>query len=124
MQIINEEDGVHKRHASPSLRDRVAQPSRASYHSSGTHIPGYGTSAIVAMDKSAAISSNSSFSSNNLRLSQSKTIGRGSERSLESVLNSSKEKVSAIESLLKSASVSDRQNFSAARSTSLDLGIP
>ncbi|KAK3142128.1 hypothetical protein QOZ80_4BG0342570 [Eleusine coracana subsp. coracana] len=122
-RIINEEDGVHTRHASPSLRDRVAQPSRASSHSSGTHIPGYGTSAIVAMDKSAAISSDSSFSSNNLRLSQSKTIGRSSERSLESVLNSSKEKVSAIESLLKGVSVSDRQNFSAARSTSLDLGV-
>jgi CLIP-associating protein 1/2 len=122
MQIINEEDGVHKRYASPSLRDKVAQPSRASSHSSGTRIPGYGTSAIVAMDKSAAISSDSSFSSNNLRLPQSKTIVRGSERT-ESVLNSSKEKVSAIESLLKGVSVSDRQNFSAARSTSLDLGI-
>jgi CLIP-associating protein 1/2 len=122
MQIINEEDGVHKRYASPSLRDKVAQPSRASSHSSGTRIPGYGTSAIVAMDKSAAISSDSSFSSNNLHLSQSKTIGRGSERT-ESVLNSSKEKVSAIESLLKGVSVSVRQNFSAERSTSLDLGI-
>jgi CLIP-associating protein 1/2 len=123
MQIINDEDGgVHKRYASPSLRDRVVQPSRASSHSSGTHVPGYGTSAIVAMDKSAAISSDSSFPSNNLRLSQSKTIGRSSERSLESVLSSSKEKVSAIESLLKGVSMSG-QNFSAARSTSLDLGI-
>ncbi|CAN6235566.1 unnamed protein product [Urochloa humidicola] len=122
-RIINDEDGgVHKRYASPSLRDRVAQPSRASSHSSGTHVPGYGTSAIVAMDKSAAISSDSSFSSNNLRLSQSKTIGRSSERSLESVLNSSKEKVSAIESLLKGVSISG-QHFSAARSTSLDLGV-
>ena len=123
MQIINDEDGgVHKRYASPSLRDRVAQPSRAPSHASGTHVPGYGTSAIVAMDKSAAISSDSSFSSNSLRLSQSKTIGRSSERSLESVLNSSKEKVSAIESLLKGVSISG-QNFSSARSTSLDLGI-
>ncbi|CAL5026552.1 unnamed protein product [Urochloa decumbens] len=122
-RIINDEDGgVHKRYASPSLRDRVAPPSRAPSHSSGTHVPGYGTSAIVAMDKSAAISSDSSFSSNNLRLSQSKTIGRSSERSLESVLNSSKEKVSAIESLLKGVSISG-QNFSAARSTSLDLGV-
>ncbi|CAN6228765.1 unnamed protein product [Urochloa humidicola] len=121
-RIINDEDGgVHKRYASPSLRDRVAQPARAP-HSSGTHVPGYGTSAIVAMDKSAAISSDSSFSSNNLRLSQSKTIGRSSERSLESVLNSSREKVSAIESLMKGVSISG-QNFSAARSTSLDLGV-
>ncbi|XP_062185862.1 CLIP-associated protein-like isoform X1 [Phragmites australis] len=123
-RIINDEDGgVHKRYASPSLRDRVVQPSRASSHASGTHMPGYGTSAIVAMDKSAAISSDSSFSSNSLRLSQSKTIGRSSERSLESVLNSSKEKVSAIESLLKGISISDRQNFSAARSTNFDLGV-
>ncbi|PAN39004.1 hypothetical protein PAHAL_7G213300 [Panicum hallii] len=122
-RIINDEDGgVHKRYASPSLRDRVAQPSRASSHASGTLVPGYGTSAIVAMDKSAAISSDSSFSSNSLRLSQSKTIGRSSERSLESVLNSSKEKVSAIESLLKGVSISG-QNFSTARSTSLDLGV-
>ncbi|AQK44682.1 CLIP-associated protein [Zea mays] len=122
-RIINDEDGgVHKRYASPSLRDRVVQPSRASSHSSGTHVPGYGTSAIVAMDKSAAISSDSSFPSNTLRLSQSKTIDRSSERSLESVLSSSKEKVSAIESLLKGVSMSG-QNFSAARSTSLDLGI-
>ncbi|PUZ47925.1 hypothetical protein GQ55_7G205100 [Panicum hallii var. hallii] len=122
-RIINDEDGgVHKRYASPSLRDRVAQPSRAPSHASGTLVPGYGTSAIVAMDKSAAISSDSSFSSNSLRLSQSKTIGRSSERSLESVLNSSKEKVSAIESLLKGVSISG-QNFSTARSTSLDLGV-
>ncbi|KAF8704181.1 hypothetical protein HU200_031676 [Digitaria exilis] len=122
-RIINDEDGgVHKRYASPSLRDRVVQPSRAPSHGSGTHVPGYGTSAIVAMDKSAAISSDSTFSSNSLRLSQSKTIGRSSERSLESVLNSSKEKVSAIESLLKGVSISG-QNFSAARSTSLDLGV-
>jgi CLIP-associating protein 1/2 len=122
-RIINDEDGgVHKRYASPSLRDRVAQPSRAPSHASGTLVPGYGTSAIVAMDKSAAISSDSSFSSNSLWLSQSKTIGRSSERSLESVLNSSKEKVSAIESLLKGVSISG-QNFSTARSTSLDLGV-
>ncbi|KAL6903536.1 hypothetical protein ACP4OV_004349 [Aristida adscensionis] len=122
-RIINDEDGgVHKRYASPSLRERVAPPSRAPSHASGTNIPGYGTSAIVAMDKSAAISSDSSLPSNNLRLSQSKTIGRSSERSLESVLNSSKEKVSAIESLLKGVSMSDR-NFSSARSTSLDLGV-
>uniref|UniRef100_A0A0D9W6X9 TOG domain-containing protein n=1 Tax=Leersia perrieri TaxID=77586 RepID=A0A0D9W6X9_9ORYZ len=123
-RTINDEDGgVHKRYASPSLRERVAQPSRALSHSSGTSALGYGTSAIVAMDKTAAISSDSSFSSNTLRLSQSKTVGRSSERSLESVLNSSKEKVSAIESLLKGVSISDRQNISSTRSTSLDLGV-
>ena len=123
LQTINDEDGVHKRYASPSLREKVVQPSRASSHASGTHMPAYGTSAIVAMDKSAAISSDSSLPSNNLRLSHSKTTSRISERSLESVLNSSKEKVSAIESLLKGVSISDRQNLSVARSTSLDLGM-
>lgn len=123
LQTINDEDGVHKRYASPSLREKVLQPSRTSSHASGTHMPGYGTSAIVAMDKSAAISSDSSLPSNHLRLSQSKTTSRVSDRSLESVLSSSKEKVSAIESLLKGVSISDRQNFSVARSTSLDLGI-
>ncbi|KAF7017258.1 hypothetical protein CFC21_030727 [Triticum aestivum] len=120
-RTINDEDGVHKRYASPSLREKVLQPSRTSSHASGTHMPGYGTSAIVAMDKSAAISSDSSLPSNHLRLSQSKTTSRVSDRSLESVLSSSKEKVSAIESLLKGVSISDRQNFSVARSTSLDL---
>uniref|UniRef100_M8AII8 CLIP-associating protein 1 n=1 Tax=Aegilops tauschii TaxID=37682 RepID=M8AII8_AEGTA len=100
-RTINDEDGVHKRYASPSLREKVMQPSRTSSHASGTHMPGYGTSAIVAMDKSAAISSDSSLPSNHLRLSQSKTTSRVSDRSLESVLSSSKEKVSAIESLLK-----------------------
>ncbi|KAF7002506.1 hypothetical protein CFC21_017992 [Triticum aestivum] len=122
-RTINDEDGVHKRYASPSLREKVLQPSRTSSHASGTHMPGYGTSAIVAMDKSAAISSDSSLPSNNLRLSQSKTTSSVSDRSLESVLSSSKEKVSAIESLLKGVSISDRQNFSVARSTSLDLGV-
>uniref|UniRef100_A0A453CE31 TOG domain-containing protein n=5 Tax=Aegilops tauschii subsp. strangulata TaxID=200361 RepID=A0A453CE31_AEGTS len=122
-RTINDEDGVHKRYASPSLREKVMQPSRTSSHASGTHMPGYGTSAIVAMDKSAAISSDSSLPSNHLRLSQSKTTSRVSDRSLESVLSSSKEKVSAIESLLKGVSISDRQNFSVARSTSLDLGV-
>uniref|UniRef100_A0A3B6C9G9 TOG domain-containing protein n=1 Tax=Triticum aestivum TaxID=4565 RepID=A0A3B6C9G9_WHEAT len=122
-RTINDEDGVHKRYASPSLREKVLQPSRTSSHASGTHMPGYGTSAIVAMDKSAAISSDSSLPSNHPRLSQSKTTSRVSDRSLESVLSSSKEKVSAIESLLKGVSISDRQNFSVARPTSLDLGV-
>uniref|UniRef100_A0A0D9YUZ9 TOG domain-containing protein n=1 Tax=Oryza glumipatula TaxID=40148 RepID=A0A0D9YUZ9_9ORYZ len=120
-RIINDEDGgLQKRYPSPSLCEKGVQLSRASSHASGTHLAGYSTSAIVAMDKSAAISSESSLSSRSL-LSQSKTIGRTAERSIESVLSSSKQKVSAIESLLKG--VSGRQNFSAMRSTSLDLGV-
>ncbi|XP_022682570.1 CLIP-associated protein isoform X3 [Setaria italica] len=122
-RIINDEDGgKHKRHPSPSLHERGVQLSRASSHAGGNHF-GYGTSAIVAMDKGAAISSESSLSSSSLLLSQSKTIGRSAERSIESVLSSSKEKVSAIESLVKGVSMSDRHNFSAIRSTSLDHGV-
>ncbi|KAL5213292.1 hypothetical protein ABZP36_024139 [Zizania latifolia] len=123
-RTINDEDGgMHKRYPSPSLREKGAQLSRVSSHASGTHFAGYNTSAIVAMDKSAALSSESSLSSSSFLLSQSKTIGRSTERSIESVLSSSKQKVSAIESLLKGVSMSGRQNFSAMRSTSLDLGV-
>ncbi|OEL27546.1 CLIP-associated protein [Dichanthelium oligosanthes] len=121
--IINDEDGgKHKRDPSPSLHERGVQLSRASSHAGGTHF-GYGTSAIVAMDKGAAISSESSLSSSSILLSQSKTIGRSAERSIESVLSSSKQKVSAIENLLKGVSMSDRHNFSAIRSTSLNHGV-
>ncbi|XP_072956983.1 CLIP-associated protein [Typha angustifolia] len=123
-RIINDEDGgMHKRYASPSLRDKGMQLSRAPSHASATNVPGYGTSAIVAMDKSATVATEASLSSSSLLLSQSKTRGKSSERSLESVLNSSKQKVSAIESLLKGVSTLDKQNFSIARSTSLDLGV-
>ncbi|VAI47209.1 unnamed protein product [Triticum turgidum subsp. durum] len=119
-RIINDEDGgMHKRYPS-SLHEKGAQLSRSSSHASGTHLTGYGTSSIVAMDKGAAISSESSLSSSML-LSQSKATGRHAERSIESVLSSSKQKVSAIESLLKGVGISGRQNFSAVRSTSLDL---
>jgi CLIP-associating protein 1/2 len=104
------------------LHERGVQLSRASSHPGGNHF-GYGTSAIVAMDKSAATSSESSLSSSSLLLSQSKTIGRSAERSIESVLSSSKEKVSAIETLVKGVSMSGRPNFSAICSTSLDHGI-
>ncbi|KAF8645960.1 hypothetical protein HU200_066053 [Digitaria exilis] len=121
-RIINDEDGgKHKRYPSPSLHEREVQLSRASSHAGSTHF-GVGTSAIIAMDKGGAISSES-LSSSSLLLSQSKTIGRGAERSTESMLSSSKQKVSAIESLLKGVSVSDRHNFSAVRSTSLNHGV-
>ncbi|KAF8748083.1 hypothetical protein HU200_013062 [Digitaria exilis] len=99
-KIINDEDGgKHKRYPSLSLHEREVQLSRASSHAGSTHF-GVGTSAIIAMDKGGAISSES-LSSSSLLLSQSKTIGRGAERSTESMLSSSKQKVSAIESLLK-----------------------
>lgn len=121
MQIINEEDGgLHRRHASPSIRERSAHMS-STHTSAHTSLPGYGTSAIVAMDKTSSLSSGTSLSSG-LLLSQAKAAGKGAERSLESVLHSSKEKVSAIESMLRGLDVSDKRNALALRSSSLDLG--
>ncbi|MQL85358.1 hypothetical protein Taro_017888 [Colocasia esculenta] len=120
-RIINEEDGgIHKRYASPSLRERV-QLSRSSSHAPSSSIPGYGTSAIVAMDRSASIGSGTTVTSGNPLLSQSKSLVK-TERSLEHVLNSSKQKVTAIESLLRGVNLSDKHN-PMARSTSLDLGV-
>ncbi|XP_015892457.2 CLIP-associated protein isoform X1 [Ziziphus jujuba] len=121
-RLINEEDGgIHRRHASPSVRDRgslaaFTQPSAPS------NLPGYGTSAIVAMDRSSSLSSGTSLSSG-LHLSQTKSLGKGTERSLESVLHSSKQKVTAIESMLRGLDLSDKHNSSTLRSSSLDLGV-
>uniref|UniRef100_A0A803LAG8 TOG domain-containing protein n=1 Tax=Chenopodium quinoa TaxID=63459 RepID=A0A803LAG8_CHEQI len=120
-RIINEEDGgLHRRHASPSVRERNVPNTPQS--SASLNMPGYGTSAIVAMDKTATLSSRASVSSGML-LSQSKSLDKGSDRSLESVLNSSKEKVSAIESLLRGLDLSSKHNSSTIRSSSLDLGV-
>ncbi|XP_015575957.2 CLIP-associated protein isoform X2 [Ricinus communis] len=121
-RIINEEDGgLHRRHASPSLRDRSAQLSFTSQASAPSILPGYGTSAIVAMDRTSSLSSGTSLSSG--LLSQTKGLGKGTERSLESVLHASKQKVTAIESMLRGLELSDKQNHSTLRSSSLDLGV-
>lgn len=122
-RIINEEDGgMHRRHASPSVRERSAQIAFTPQTTAHPIVPGYGTSAIVAMDRSANLSSGTSLSSG-LHLSQAKTLSKGSERSLESVLHSSKQKVTAIESMLRGLDVSERYNPMAFRSSSLDLGV-
>ncbi|GER24978.1 CLIP-associating family protein [Striga asiatica] len=117
-RVINDEDGgMHRRHASPSFRDRSSNMSFTSQTSAPSNIPGYGTSAIVAMDRSSSIHSASSLSSG-LLLSQTKASGKGTDRSLESVLHSSKQKVSAIESMLRGLDMSGKS-----RSSSLDLAI-
>ncbi|KAL2344951.1 hypothetical protein Fmac_006236 [Flemingia macrophylla] len=122
-RLINEEDGgIHRRHASPSIRDRGALTSLPSHASAPSNLPGYGTSAIVAMDRSSSISSGTSISSGIL-LSQAKTLGKGTERSLESMLHASKQKVTAIESMLRGLDLSDKHNSSSLRSSSLDLGV-
>ncbi|KAL5711594.1 hypothetical protein ACHQM5_013862 [Ranunculus cassubicifolius] len=121
-RVINEEDGgIHRRYASPSIRDRTLS-SRTSSQTPTSNLPGYGTSAIVAMDRSATLPSGTSYSSG-LALSQSKSMGKGTERSLESVLHASKQKVSAIESMLRGLDISDKSSMSTVRSTSLDLGV-
>jgi len=120
-QLITEEDGgLHRRHASPSVRDRNVPFTPQS--SASLNLPGYGTSAIVAMDKSVTLASRPSVSSGMLS-SQSKSLHKGADRSLESVLHSSKEKVSAIENLLRGLDISSKHNSSTLRSSSLDLGI-
>ncbi|KAG8489060.1 hypothetical protein CXB51_017048 [Gossypium anomalum] len=117
-RIINEEDGgMHRRHASPSLRDRNVKMSFTSQTSATLNVPGYGTSAIVAMDRTSSLSSGTSLSSG-LNFSQSKPIGKGAEHTLESVLHASKQKVSAIESMLRGLDISEKQ-----RLTSLALGV-
>lgn len=107
---------MHRRHASPSIRERSSNMSFSTHTSTPSNIPGYGTSAIVAMDRSGSLSSGTSLTSG-LLLSQSKSMGKGAERSLESVLHSSKQKVTAIESMLRGLDISER-----GRSSSLDLG--
>ncbi|XP_058749347.1 CLIP-associated protein-like isoform X2 [Vicia villosa] len=122
-RLINEEDGgIHKRHASPSIRDRGTLMSLPSQASASSNPPGYGTSAIVAMDRSSSLSSGTSVSSGVL-LSQAKSLGKGTERSLESVLHASKQKVTAIESMLRGLNISDKHNLSSLRSSSLDLEV-
>ncbi|KAI3892714.1 hypothetical protein MKX03_020765 [Papaver bracteatum] len=120
-RIINDEDGgVHRRYASPSLRERGVPALRTPSQAPAS--TGYGTSAIVAMDRSASVNSGTSVSSG-LLLSQAKSLGKGTERSLESVLHASKQKVTAIESMLRGLEMSDKHNSSNMRSTSLDLGV-
>ncbi|XP_038682288.1 CLIP-associated protein isoform X2 [Tripterygium wilfordii] len=121
-RVINEEDGgMHRRYASPSLRDRSSHTPFTT-QTSNPNLPGYGTSAIVAMDRSSTLSSSASLSSG-LLLSHAKSLGKGTERSLESVLHSSKQKVTAIESMLRGLELSEKHNSSTLRSSSLDLGV-
>ncbi|XP_051142810.1 CLIP-associated protein-like [Andrographis paniculata] len=117
-RVINDEDGgMHRRHASPSIRERSSNMPFTAHTSAPSNIPGYGTSAIVAMDKTASLPSTTSLTSGVL-LSQAKPAVKGTERSLESVLHSSKQKVSAIESMLRGLDMSEKS-----RSSSLDLGV-
>ncbi|KAF1879232.1 hypothetical protein Lal_00047906, partial [Lupinus albus] len=122
-RLINEEDGgIHRRHVSPSIHDRSTPMSLTSQASAPSNLPGYGTSAIVAMNRNSSLSSGTSISSS-VFLSQAKSHDKGIERSLESVLHASKQKVTAIESMLRGLNMSDKHNLAALRSSSLDLGV-
>lgn len=108
---------MHRRHASPSLRDRNPQTPHNTQNTASSNLAGYGTSAIVAMDRNASLPSASVASlSSGLYSSQSKTTNKTTERSLESVLHASKQKVTAIESMLRGL------DSGRVRSSSLDLG--
>ncbi|KAJ9547859.1 hypothetical protein OSB04_020402 [Centaurea solstitialis] len=116
-RIINDEDGgMHRRHASPSIRERNPQQSVSTQNSASSNLHGYGTSAIVAMDRNPSLPSVGSLSSG-LFSSQPKSVSKGTERSLESVLHASKQKVTAIESMLRGL------DSGRVRSSSLDLGV-
>ncbi|KAM7521779.1 hypothetical protein LguiA_011681 [Lonicera macranthoides] len=117
-RVINDEDGgMHRRHASPLIRDRSSQTSMNPHTAAPSNLPGYGTSAIVAMDRNASLSSGTSHSSG-LFSSQPKPFSKDTERSLESVLHASKQKVTAIESMLRGLDVNVKN-----QSSSLDLGV-
>ncbi|XP_058195992.1 CLIP-associated protein [Rhododendron vialii] len=121
-RVINDEDGgMHRRHASPSVRERSSQMSFTPQTHAPSNLAGYGTSAIVAMDRNSSLTAGTSLSSG-LLFSQAKPVGKGTERSLESVLHASQQKVTAIESLLRGLHASDKYNPSL-RSSSLDLGV-
>ncbi|KAL2238684.1 UNVERIFIED_CONTAM: CLIP-associated protein [Sesamum indicum] len=118
-EVINDEygGGMHRRNASPSIHERSSNMSFDPQTSVSSSIPGYGNSDIVPMDRSASLPSGTSLASR-LVPSQAKSVGKGTERSLENVLHSSKQKVPAIKSTLKRLDIT--QKF---RSSSLDLAI-
>lgn len=123
-QLMNEEDGgADKRYASPSFREKGGQLPRTRAQTHTTNLSGYGTSAIVAMDRSATIAQRTALSSGSLFFAQPKLSEKGTERSLESVLHASKQKVTAIESMLRAVNISEKLNSAVTRSSSLDLGI-
>ncbi|KAK4258001.1 hypothetical protein QN277_007515 [Acacia crassicarpa] len=73
-RLINEEDGgIHRRHASPSVHDRGALLSLSSQSSAPSSLPRYGNFAIVAMDRSSSLSSGASVSSG---ITQAKSLGK------------------------------------------------
>lgn len=99
--VINEvEEGIHRRDASP-VNSRGAPMGFSPQSASNMHL--YGTSATVSRDRSSC------------------SPGIGTERVLETVSQSSKEKVSAIENMLRGLDLAEKHK-SKTRSSCPDLG--
>eukprot|EP00250_Pteridium_aquilinum_P029698 c39971_g1_i1 orf=592-5070(-) len=115
-RLINEEEGgIHKRYASPSLRgDRSAHQMKHSSTgtqsaSAGSQLVSFGTTPIVAMDRTAG----------SLLTNQKAP----SERSLESVLQASQQQVNAIETMLKGMDILEKSDVPSIRSNGKDQGL-
>eukprot|EP00252_Welwitschia_mirabilis_P026200 TRINITY_DN8484_c0_g1_i2.p1 TRINITY_DN8484_c0_g1~~TRINITY_DN8484_c0_g1_i2.p1 ORF type:complete len:1346 (-),score=306.49 TRINITY_DN8484_c0_g1_i2:769-4806(-) len=114
-RLINEEEGgIHRRYASPSIRERVTQSLRNTVpshrtQSSSSVSSGFGTSAVVAMDRSASLMSGPLLGGKGNSLAvQRRSAEVAPERSLESVLQASKQQVFAIENMLRGSDTSER----------------
>lgn len=113
-RLINEEEGgLHKRYASPSLRDRSAHQMKHSSTgtqsaSAGSQLVSFGTTPIVAMDRTGSSLTNNKAPS---------------ERSLESVLQASQQQVNAIETMLKGMDILEKSDLSSLRSNGKEHGL-
>ncbi|MCO5575783.1 hypothetical protein L7F22_029588 [Adiantum nelumboides] len=113
-RLINEEEGgLHKRYASPSLRDRNAHQIKHSgtgsqSASAGSQLVSFGTTPIVAMDRTGSLLPNNK---------------PPSERSLESVLQASQQQVNAIETMLKGMDVLEKGDLASIRSNGKEQGV-
>ncbi|KAH7387488.1 hypothetical protein KP509_16G025400 [Ceratopteris richardii] len=102
--IIEEEGGLHKRYASPSLRDLNTHQMKHSTigagtqsASAGSQLVSFGATPIVAMDRTGSMITNSKAAP---------------ERSLESVLHASQQQVNAIETMLKGMDIVEKTDLS------------
>ncbi|KAK4751073.1 hypothetical protein SAY87_004555 [Trapa incisa] len=119
-RIIDEEDrGFHRRYSSSSNRERTLTIP-LTYTASQTTSPRRDSSAVVALDRSTSLPYGISHSSG-LPRSQVKSLDKEDSDTLERALHGSKQKVPAIETMLRGLEVLDKENTF--RSSSLDLGF-
>ncbi|KAJ7559060.1 hypothetical protein O6H91_04G068100 [Diphasiastrum complanatum] len=122
--ILEEDGGFHKRYASPSFTDKGTQQARnAPSHSSnvvpqpsafgGTPIA-YSTPASTDFERSSNSASLGSNNIMNISTNQKNLIEHASERTLESLLQSSQQRVNAIETMLRGIDLTEHGMVSAA----------